>query len=55
MGRGHGSEYTLAAESRGLEGVNPKVIVLLAGTNNVGNDAPAADVTRGLEGRRCGI
>jgi len=39
-----------------LEGVNPKVIVLLAGTNNVGNtpppegvDARAADVTRGIQ------
>jgi lysophospholipase L1-like esterase len=38
-----------------LDGVNPKIIVLLAGTNNVGNAAPAgsddarvADVTRGL-------
>jgi lysophospholipase L1-like esterase len=31
-----------------LDGVNPKVIVLLAGTNNVGSGAPAADVTRGL-------
>jgi lysophospholipase L1-like esterase len=38
-----------------LDGVNPKVIVLLAGTNNVGNIAPpegdeskAEDVTRGL-------
>ena len=39
-----------------LDGVNPKVIVLLAGTNNVGNRVPAAgveataeDVTRGLQ------
>jgi lysophospholipase L1-like esterase len=42
-------------ENGELDGVNPKVIVLLAGTNNVGNrlppegvDATAADVTRGL-------
>jgi lysophospholipase L1-like esterase len=39
-----------------LDGVHPKVIVLLAGTNNVGNVAPAggddakvADITRGLK------
>jgi lysophospholipase L1-like esterase len=39
-----------------LDGVNPKVMVLLAGTNNVGNraspngdDARAADVTKGLK------
>src|SRR6476660_8401885 len=39
-----------------LDGVNPKVIVLLAGTNNVGNtlrsgpdDAKVADITRGLQ------
>jgi lysophospholipase L1-like esterase len=31
-----------------LDGVNPKVIVLLAGTNNVGNKATAEDVTTGL-------
>lgn len=39
-----------------LDGVNPKIIVLLAGTNNVGNttppegdDAKVADITRGLQ------
>ena len=38
-----------------LDGINPKVIVLLAGTNNIGNRVPAAgadsvvdDVTNGL-------
>jgi lysophospholipase L1-like esterase len=38
-----------------LDGVNPKVIVLLAGTNNVGNTTPpggdaekVADITRGI-------
>jgi lysophospholipase L1-like esterase len=38
-----------------LDGVNPKIIVLLAGTNNVGNRAPAesidaavANITKGL-------
>jgi len=39
-------------ENGELEGVDPKVIVLLAGTNNVGkepgNDASVADITRGL-------
>lgn len=39
-----------------LDGINPKVIVLLAGTNNVGNRMPAggdeakvADITRGIK------
>jgi len=39
-----------------LDGVNPKIVVLLAGTNNVGNAVPAdgdqakvADVTRGIQ------
>ena len=36
-----------------LDGVNPKVIVILAGTNNVGgqpgDDAKVADVTRGIK------
>ena len=39
-----------------LDGVNPKIIVLLAGTNNVGNtvppqgdDAKVADITQGLK------
>jgi lysophospholipase L1-like esterase len=39
-----------------LDGVNPRVIVLLAGTNNVGNTVPpegdeakVADITRGLK------
>jgi len=43
-------------ENGELDGINPKVIVLLAGTNNVGNNVPAegvearvADITRGLE------
>ena len=40
-------------ENGELDGVHPKVIVLLAGTNNIGNRAPAADavedVTRGIE------
>jgi lysophospholipase L1-like esterase len=43
-------------ENGEMDGVNPKVIVLLAGTNNVGNTVPtggeeeeAADITRGLQ------
>ena len=42
-------------ENGELDGVNPKVIVLLAGTNNVGNkipadgiEGPAANITKGL-------
>ena len=35
-----------------LDGVNPKVIVILAGTNNIGrtagNDAQVAEITRGI-------
>jgi lysophospholipase L1-like esterase len=43
-------------ENGELDGVNPKVIVLLAGTNNVGNRSPAGsddakveDITRGVQ------
>jgi lysophospholipase L1-like esterase len=36
-------------ENGELDGVNPKIIVLLAGTNNVGAGATADDVTRGIE------
>jgi lysophospholipase L1-like esterase len=39
-------------ENGELDGVNPKVIVLLAGTNNIGTDADeskVADVTRGIQ------
>jgi lysophospholipase L1-like esterase len=43
-------------ENGELDGVNPKIIVLLAGTNNVGNSLPAgteeskvADVIRGIQ------
>ena len=40
-------------ENGELDGVNPKVIVILAGTNNVGNvpgdDAKVADITRGIK------
>jgi lysophospholipase L1-like esterase len=39
-----------------LDGVNPKIIVLLAGTNNIGNTVPpegdearVADITRGIQ------
>lgn len=40
-------------ENGELDGVNPKVIVILAGTNNVGarpgDDAKVADITRGIK------
>ena len=40
-------------ENGGLDGVNPKIIVVLAGTNNVGTMPPTAamieDVTRGIK------
>jgi lysophospholipase L1-like esterase len=43
-------------ENGELDGINPKVIVLLAGTNNIGNKVPAEgadsvvkDVTKGLQ------
>jgi lysophospholipase L1-like esterase len=36
-------------ENGELDGVNPQVIVLLAGTNNVGNSEPPEGITRGLE------
>lgn len=32
-----------------LEGVNPRVVVLLAGTNNIAGGDSAADVTRGIQ------
>src|SRR5690349_17390482 len=37
-------------ENGELDGVNPKVIVLLAGTNNVGSKAAPADIFKGLQG-----
>ena len=36
-------------ENGELDAVNPRVVVLLAGTNNVGAGASADDVTRGIE------
>jgi len=36
-------------ENGELDAVNPKVVVLLAGTNNVGSEARADDITRGVE------
>ena len=38
-----------------LDGINPKVIVLLAGTNNVGNVRPGADVDAAVEDISRGI
>ncbi len=35
-------------ENGELDGVNPKAIVLLAGTNNVGDREPPAEITKGL-------
>src|SRR5205823_5993210 len=32
-----------------LDGIHPKVMVLLAGTNNAGNGATAADMTKGIK------
>ena len=36
-------------ENGELDNVNPKVVVLLAGTNNIGSGATAADVVSGVE------
>jgi lysophospholipase L1-like esterase len=36
-------------ENGELDGVNPKIIVLLAGTNNVGDHGEATDISRGLQ------
>lgn len=43
-------------ENGELDGVNPKIIVLMAGTNNVGNESPVGandprvdDITRGIQ------
>ena len=57
LGRRHDAKHTVAARRRrAWTNVNPKIIVVLAGTNNVGNKSPArqndaekkaADIPRG--------
>ena len=52
LGRGRTENILWRLENGELDGVNPKVIVLLAGTNNVGkepgDEAKVADITRGV-------
>ena len=54
LGRGPHQNILWRLENGELDGVNPKIIVLLAGINNVGNepgdDAKVEDITRGTEG-----